>query len=32
MAWRIETGLPEMLAPILTGDLQITYLTNHPDI
>jgi quinol monooxygenase YgiN len=32
MAWRTETGLPEMLAPILTGDLQITYLTNHPDV
>ena len=32
MAWRTETGLLEMLAPILTGELQITYFTDHPDI
>ena len=32
MAWRIETGLLGMLAPILAGDLQITYLTDHPDV
>jgi len=32
MAWRAETGLSGMLAPILTGEFQITYLTNHPDV
>ena len=31
-AWRIETGLPDMLAPVLAGDLQITYLDDHPDV
>lgn len=32
LAWRIETGLLDMLAPILAGDLQITYLDNHADV
>ena len=32
MAWRVWTGLLKMLAPILAGDLQITYLTQHPDV
>ncbi len=32
LAWRVETGLLDMLAPILAGDLQVTYLDGHPDV
>ncbi|MBC8365285.1 MAG: antibiotic biosynthesis monooxygenase [Actinobacteria bacterium] len=32
LAWRIETGMLEMLGPILASDLQVTYLDDHPDI
>ncbi len=32
LTWRIETGLLEMLAPILASDLQVTYLDDHPDV
>ncbi len=32
LAWRVKTGLLDMLAPILASDLQVTYLDNHPDV
>ena len=32
LAWRAETGLLEMLAPILAEDLQITYLEDQPGV
>ena len=32
LAWRMETGLPEMLGPYLAGGLVVTYLTAHPDV
>ncbi len=32
LAWRVETGLLDMLAPILAEDLKITYLDNQPGV
>ena len=32
LAWRIETGMLELLGSILASDLQITYLAAHSDI
>ena len=32
LAWRMETGLPEMLGPYLAGDLQVSYLAAHPGV
>ena len=32
LAWRIETGMIDMLGSILTSDLQVTYLDDHPDV
>ena len=32
LAWRVETGLLDMLAPILAEDLTITYLDNQPGV
>jgi quinol monooxygenase YgiN len=29
LAWRIETGLLDMLGPILASDLEVTYLDSH---
>ena len=31
-AWRVETGLLDMLAPILAEDLTITYLDDQPGV
>jgi quinol monooxygenase YgiN len=30
MAWRVETGLLEMLKPILAAPLELHYLEPHP--
>ncbi len=30
MTWRMETGLLEMLQPILAGPLEVHYLDSHP--
>ncbi len=32
LAWRIETGMIDMLGSILASDLQVTYLDDHPDV
>ena len=32
LAWRVETGLLDMLAPILAEDLTITYLDDQPGV
>ena len=32
LAWRVETGLLDMLGPILASDLEVTYLENHPSV
>ena len=32
LAWRIETGMLDLLGPILASDLEITYLAAHSDI
>ena len=32
LAWRIETGMLDMLGSILASDLQITYMDDHPNI
>ena len=32
LAWRIETGMLDMLGSILASDLQVTYLDDHPDV
>ena len=32
LAWRVETGLLDMLAPILAEDLKITYLEDQPGV
>ena len=32
LAWRIETGMLEMLGPILASDLEVTYYDDHPDV
>ena len=32
LAWRVETGLLDMLAPILAEDLKITYLDDQPGV
>ena len=32
IAWRVETGLIDLLGSILASDLQITYLDNHPGV
>ena len=32
LAWRVETGLLDMRAPILAEDLKITYLDNQPGV
>jgi|TARA_Y100000588_G_C13547632_1_gene624760 quinol monooxygenase YgiN len=32
LAWRVETGLLDMLAPILAGDPKFTYLDNQPGV
>ncbi|MCH2628578.1 MAG: antibiotic biosynthesis monooxygenase family protein [Actinomycetota bacterium] len=29
LQWRMDTGLPELLAPVLAGNLQVTYLDSH---
>jgi quinol monooxygenase YgiN len=29
LKWRMDTGLPELLAPVLAGNLQVTYLDSH---
>ena len=32
LSWRVETGMLDLLAPVLRSDLQVTYLNNHPDV
>jgi len=32
LAWRVETGLLEMLAPILAEDPEFTYLEDQPGV
>ena len=32
LAWRIETGMLDMLGSILASDLQVTYLDDRPDV
>ena len=32
LAWRIETGMIDMLGSILASDLQVTYLDDRPDV
>ena len=29
LQWRMDTGLPELLAPVLAGNLEVTYLDSH---
>ena len=29
LQWRMDTGLPELLAPVMAGNLQVTYLDSH---
>ncbi len=30
MGWRLETGLVEMLTPLLAAPLEVRYLESHP--
>lgn len=32
LSWRVETGMLDLLAPVLRSDLQVTYLNNHPEV
>ena len=29
LQWRMDTGLPELLAPVLAGNPEVTYLDSH---
>ncbi len=32
LAWRVETGLMDLLAPVLRSGPQFTYFAAHPDV
>jgi len=32
LSWRVETGMLDMLAPVLRSGLEVTYLENHADV
>ncbi|MGZ0220224.1 MAG: putative quinol monooxygenase [Acidimicrobiales bacterium] len=32
LGWRVETGMLDMLAPVLRSDLQVAYLDHHADV
>jgi len=32
LSWRVETGMLDMLAPVLRSDLEVTYFDNHADV
>ena len=32
LSWRVETGMLDMLAPVLRSGLEVTYLETHADV